>query len=378
MTGGTSSCRPNRLDAFGKITVGIAEALGNRLHTMAPYVDAYLKGCDPQYVVKDVSGDPDQMGGLGIRISNLGHWTGDVATGFQKADSHGGKDAIDTVPDAAIQSRLPAFRKDKVLGPGATEQTPIDWSKPGDPGQELLKALYAQNNALPGTDPTTALTGAKAQHDALDKLGIDVNGDPSAGAGPDLGDWVLGGVSVAQTFASEWQQSKGLPTSTRLGDAAAQATGNATAVGLGAGAQATVDALEAATVIDSGPAAPITGFVVATASTIGINQLLASVLPKPDLNNPTQLTAYSGNIDNAISNGTVDPNRSAAIEQAAVNQAQDVEGAPAGGQTTALNDLNADIKPPVPLQQQVSQAQPPPPPPSTTEMPGPYVMPGAD
>ena len=245
---GSSSCRPDRLQAFGNITEHMAEGLGNRLNTMKSYIDPYMSGCDPNYRV-DVTGLPDEVGGLGIKISNWGKWTAGIGTSFENIDHTTQWDTVQTIPDSQIFKNLPQWYKgDPTLGHHASEKTPIDWSKHPDIAMEMLKDLLANPNELNSAGVAFAQSGLTVGQgyasfgknlaaDMLEQIGI----EPGALADPSLidsGGYLLTAAGFATAFAAEWKDSKGLSYNQKMANSMIEA-GEPTVAALAVGGYVT-------------------------------------------------------------------------------------------------------------------------------------------
>lgn len=321
---GSSSCRPDRLQAFGNITEHMAEGLGNRLNTMKGYMDRYMKGCDPNYRV-DVTGLPDEVGGLGIKISNWGKWTAGIGTSFEEADHTTQWDTVQTLPDSQIFKNLPQWYKgDPTLGHHATEKTPIDWSKHPDIAMEMLKDLLANPNELNtagialtqgGLSITQAYAsfGKKLATDMLEQVGI----EPGALADQSLidsGDYLLAGAGFATAFASEWKASKGLSDNEKMANSMIVA-GGTTGAALLVGGYVTAITSEAAPFNLVLGAAAGTGVAVLT--TLGLGKYVPF---KPNPNDPRVADAYDKEILRDVGSGQLG-SKDAATQTQSMNQA---------------------------------------------------------
>ncbi len=277
MTGGNgpaSSCRPDRLYSFAQVTVGMAEAMGQRINALQGAIPSYMSGCDPAYRV-DVTGVPTGLGGWGISLHDLGDWTNGIAVQFLRADGVNGyigggtgPDSLFTLTDGQITAGMPArFRADPYLGMRATETTPFDWAAHPNAAEDVLKGL-ADNGAF--NTITLGLYGANAINtsrqflDELDKIGVDVQGSGGLAA-IDTADYALAGLSAVAGFAHQWSAAKGLPESTKFLESAAFGVADGGAAG--AGIAATV-----ATAPVLGPFAPVAGLVTAVTFDLGFKQ----------------------------------------------------------------------------------------------------------
>lgn len=372
----TSSARPDRLQAFGKIAVGMAEALGHRLNAMSSIISDYMSKCNAPYRV-DVSGIPEQLGGLGIQLSRLGHWTDEVGTDFynsDKADNAQNPDRVNSMSDAQILGALGKHWKDPTLGVDAkTAGTPVDWSKHPHMGQELLQGLQPHSQVpgdiSNGLDVRSAAAILPDIAKAIDKI----TGTKylAADASVTLSESLFGAASVAATVASSWEQYKGLPVGDRVSDTMLR--------GAGAAGSVEVGFLVTMLTSETGPFAPVLGFAATGLTNIISNSLFNAILPKPDLNDPRDMQNLNSQIDGQIENGQIDPpgtaSQSQGINQAAFNQAQARESNNPQLENNLQGDVNA-------MQSQYQQNHrgpeggPGPPPQDGTSFPGPNWQPG--
>lgn len=79
-----SSCRPGRVDAFGKTATAIGEGLVTRAGKLDPWLDTYVRECEEQYRCP-TAGTVEAIRTWAQRYRALGAWTDKVAQEFMDA-----------------------------------------------------------------------------------------------------------------------------------------------------------------------------------------------------------------------------------------------------------------------------------------------------
>lgn len=199
-----SSCRPGRVDAFGKTATAIGEGLVTRAGKLDPWLDTYVRECEEQYRCP-TTGTVEAIRTWAQRYRALGAWVEKVAQEFMDA---GARDDVMRFDDFKLDIPLPA-------GTGTKEfhHTGLP-PRPDDPAVKKF----------------------------LLELGLSVDFATQAADGTKLGKW-LGGMEMGLTVfsAADYQQDK--DANTYLSDSdrawriavqsAAQLGGSATGSALG-------------------------------------------------------------------------------------------------------------------------------------------------